>query len=104
MPRNGGKPVASGAAPASQVQFGDIDGFVIPCSINRPRANSYRDGKDDYLVLDPKSGELTVFLNEGEDRASEPYNWRWKPIGSIASGLGPGRNVRFADIDGDGVS
>ncbi|KAJ6438913.1 Lipase 1 [Purpureocillium lavendulum] len=86
VPRNGGKPVAFGAAPASHVQFGDIDG----------------DGKDDYLVLDPKSGELTVFLNEGEDRASEPYNWHWKPIGSIASGLGPGRNVRFADIDGDG--
>ncbi|PNY28626.1 Lipase 1 [Tolypocladium capitatum] len=85
LPRNGGKPVASGAAPASQVQFGDIDG----------------DGKEDYLVVDPKTGELTAYLNEGEDH-SAPYNWHWKPVGSIASGLGPGRNVRFADIDGDG--
>ncbi|CAM1510067.1 Fc.00g004020.m01.CDS01 [Cosmosporella sp. VM-42] len=26
---------------------------------------------------------------------------QWDPIGSIATGLGPGANVRFADIDGD---
>ncbi len=25
---NNGNPIASGAAPAAQVQFGDIDGFV----------------------------------------------------------------------------
>ncbi|KND93383.1 Lipase 1 [Tolypocladium ophioglossoides CBS 100239] len=59
------------------------------------------DGMDDYLVVDPKTGELTAYLNEGEDH-SAPYTWHWKPVGSIASGLGPGRNVRFADIDGDG--
>lgn len=62
-----------------------------------------RDGKDDYLVLDPKTGELTVYLNGGIDEGSE-YGWKWNPIGSIATGLGPGANVRFADIDGDGVS
>ncbi|KAK2749084.1 hypothetical protein CKAH01_06581 [Colletotrichum kahawae] len=59
------------------------------------------DGKDDYLVLDAKTGELTVYFNEGPDR-SRPEEWRWNPIGSIAKGLGPGRHVRFADIDGDG--
>ncbi|KAH8894324.1 integrin alpha N-terminal domain-containing protein [Thozetella sp. PMI_491] len=81
---NGGKPIASGAAPASKVQFGDING----------------DGKDDYLVLDPKTGELTVYLNGGPSSGSN--GWTWNSIGSIASGLGPGANVRFADIDGDG--
>ncbi|KAI9170782.1 hypothetical protein HJFPF1_00255 [Paramyrothecium foliicola] len=84
-PLNGARPIASGAGAAHKVQFGDIDG----------------DGKDDYLVVDPKSGELTAYLNEGPD-SSRPEGWRWKPIGSIASGLGPGANVRFADIDGDG--
>lgn len=60
-----------------------------------------RDGRDDYLVVDPKTSELTACLNDGEVE-SHPYNWQWKPVGSIASGLGPGRNVRFADLDGDG--
>ncbi|PNP41723.1 hypothetical protein TGAMA5MH_06316 [Trichoderma gamsii] len=82
---NNGNPLASGAAPASNVQFGDIDG----------------DGIDDYLVTDPKTGELTAYLNEGASTVNQ-YNWLFKPIGSIASGLGPGANVRFADIDGDG--
>jgi hypothetical protein len=57
----------------------------------------------DYLVTDPKTGQLTAYLNAGPDPGT-PEGWRWKPIGSIATGLGPGKNVRFADIDGDGVS
>ncbi|KAH7006558.1 SGNH hydrolase-type esterase domain-containing protein [Fusarium venenatum] len=84
-PLNGGKPIASGAAPASQVTFGDIDG----------------DGMDDYLTLDPKSGALRVYLNKGKDSDHE-YGWRFQPIGETASGLGPGKNVRIADVDADG--
>jgi hypothetical protein len=44
-----------------------------------------------------------VYLNSGPSTSSG-NGWDWEPIGSIASGLGPGTNVRFADIDGDGVS
>ncbi|KAF5019289.1 hypothetical protein F66182_8707 [Fusarium sp. NRRL 66182] len=87
-PLNGGKPIASGAAPASQVMFGDIDG-------------NNSDGRDDYLTLDPKTGALRVYLNKGNDTESE-YGWRFQPIGQTASGLGPGKNVRIADVDADG--
>ncbi|KAH7303224.1 hypothetical protein B0I35DRAFT_498648 [Stachybotrys elegans] len=86
-PLNSGRPIASGAAPASQVVFGDIDG----------------DGLDDYLDLDPRTGLLRAYLNLGEDEDFEEYGWRFEPIGTIASGLGPGGRVRIADIDGDGV-
>ncbi|KAF4990980.1 hypothetical protein FDECE_14187 [Fusarium decemcellulare] len=84
-PLNGGKAIASGAAPAHQVVFGDIDG----------------DGLDDYLDLDDKTGLLKAYLNDGEDKNSD-YGWKFKSIGTIASGLGPGRRVRISDIDGDG--
>jgi hypothetical protein len=53
-------------------------------------------------VTDPKTGQLTAYLNEGP-ALETPEGWKWKPIGSIATGLGPGKHVRFADIDGDGV-
>ncbi|KAG5808825.1 hypothetical protein H9Q71_006708 [Fusarium xylarioides] len=80
-PINGGKPIASGAAPANQVVFGDING----------------DGLYDYLDLDPKTGLLKAYLNLGRES-----DWKFRPIGTIASGLGPGKRVRIADIDGDG--
>ena len=43
---NNGAPIAKGAAPASNVMFGDIDG----------------DGIDDYLVLQAKTGALSAYL------------------------------------------
>ncbi|KAK1448624.1 hypothetical protein CMEL01_07939 [Colletotrichum melonis] len=51
-PVNNGNPIASGAGPGNTVHFGDINGQVF-------------DGKDDYLVLDPKTGELHAYLNKG---------------------------------------
>ncbi|KAK2029622.1 hypothetical protein LX32DRAFT_616739 [Colletotrichum zoysiae] len=85
IPLNDGKPIASGAAPASHVTFGRING----------------DNKADYIVVDPKSGKLSVWLNEGQSDNS-PDNWKWVEVDVDASGLGPGKNVRIADIDGDG--
>lgn len=46
---------------------------------------------------------MSVWLNDGPD-PNFSTGWKFKEIGSIASGLGPGKNVRIADIDGDGVS
>lgn len=88
-PVNNGYPIAGGAAPGSQVQFGDIDG----------------DGYDDYLVLHPDTGALDAFLLVPSGGGESQYGgYLYNPIGQIASGLGPGKNVRIADIDGDGVS
>ncbi|EFQ34084.1 uncharacterized protein GLRG_09228 [Colletotrichum graminicola M1.001] len=85
IPLNDGKPIASGAAPASQVTFGRITG----------------NDKADYIVVDPESGKLSVWQNMGPGKNS-PDNWGWNEINVDASGLGPGKNVRIADIDGDG--
>jgi hypothetical protein len=57
---------------------------------------------DDYLDLDPETGLLKAYLNLGPDDSSS-YKWLFNPIGTIATGLGPGHRVRIADIDGDGV-
>ncbi|OBT86037.1 hypothetical protein VE02_05546 [Pseudogymnoascus sp. 03VT05] len=78
---NGGEPIASGRAPASQVLFADIN----------------RDDLDDYLVLDPVIGALSVWLNEGRD-SGVATGWKFKEMGQIASGLGPGDMVfQYAD-------
>ena len=55
-------------------------------------------------MLDPKTGQLDAYLNKGPDPASASQGWAWEPIGSIATGLGRGADIRFADIDGEGVS
>lgn len=41
-----------------------------------------------------------MWRNQGGDASGA--NWIWVPQGQIASGVGPGVSVRFADIDGDG--
>jgi hypothetical protein len=85
-PLSRGRPIASGMGRAVNVKFGDLNG----------------DGKADYLVLDPKTGELVVALNDGF-RPGAPESWSWMPQpGPWATGLGPGKHVTFADIDGDG--
>jgi hypothetical protein len=86
-PLNNGNPIASGTnQPQKYVKFGDING----------------DGRDDYLLLDHVTGQLEVFLNGGP--ANNADGWIWHPKGVTASGLGNAKDIRFADIDGDGVS
>ncbi|MER5887167.1 FG-GAP-like repeat-containing protein [Streptomyces sp. NPDC001941] len=54
------------------------------------------DARDDYVYL-AANGAVYTWLNGGPDR----YDWHYK--GRIAPGVGvPGREVTFADIDGDG--
>lgn len=56
------------------------------------------DGRDDYLNVH-KDGSVHAYVNGG----GTPNNWIWHDYGTIAGGVGvAGRNVMFADINGDG--
>ncbi|KAI4262170.1 MAG: hypothetical protein L6R42_002647 [Xanthoria sp. 1 TBL-2021] len=69
------------------------------------------DGRDDYVslasnaafcIVDPKSGAIILYKNGGPHPKG---GWIWVAANEgkpIATGLGPGRNVRLADMDGDG--
>lgn len=75
--------IASGAGARPLIHLADITG----------------DGKSDYLVVNASNGAVDLYINGGADPTAA-NNWRFTPIGTIASGLGPGGNVRFGDIDG----
>jgi hypothetical protein len=78
-----GPPIAhaSGAAPGSRVALADVSG----------------DGRADYLVVDPSSGSVTAWLNNGGDQGGGG----WIYLGRVAAGAAPGDSVRFADLNGD---
>ena len=79
--------IASGVAPGAEIHLADLDG----------------DGRADYIIVDPTSGALSVYLNGGQNSAA-PNGWVWYPKGQIASGVGPGSTVRFGDINDDGLA
>ena len=84
--QNNGNPIATGiGSKQSQIHLADIDG----------------DGKADYLSVDPVTGAVIYYRNGGPNSAANG-GWIWVDEGQIASGLGAGAGVRFADIDGDG--
>ena len=57
------------------------------------------DGKADYVIVDAKTGSLTVWKNGGPK--TDGWIWYPPPNGPIASGLGAGRGVVLADLNGD---
>lgn len=59
------------------------------------------DGKDDFVIVDPKTGGLTLYKSGGQQPNG---HWGWIPVeGQIATGLGgPGKAIRLADMNGDG--
>ncbi|CZR50217.1 uncharacterized protein PAC_00089 [Phialocephala subalpina] len=77
--------VGTGSSQGSGVHLADING----------------DGFADYLWVDPTSGAVTAYLNGGIKSDGTSV---WKSNGSIASGVGAGAGVVFADIDGDGYA
>ncbi|KAL8728048.1 MAG: hypothetical protein Q9166_005648 [cf. Caloplaca sp. 2 TL-2023] len=85
-PANGGKEITIGAgAPRDQILFADMD----------------RDGRDDLCVIHPVTGGIILYKNKGAQRGG----WGWEFKGSITSGFGgPGKNVRLADLNGDGLA
>ncbi|KAL8879760.1 MAG: hypothetical protein Q9198_002693, partial [Flavoplaca austrocitrina] len=55
-----------------------------------------------FCIGDPKSGAIILYKNGGPQAKGD---WLWIPANNgkpIATGLGPGKNVRLADMDGDG--
>lgn len=82
-PANNGHEIATGAgASREEIVFADLDG----------------DGKDDFCIINPDTGGITLYKNNGK-QADDSYGW--EPKGSIATGIGgPGKNVRLADLDG----
>jgi len=66
--------------PGEQIQLADIDG----------------DGKADYLNVDPKTGAVTAFFNQGPSGAGGGYAFS-APV-KIAGGVAPGAQIRFADM------
>ncbi|KAJ3467994.1 hypothetical protein MRS44_005558 [Fusarium solani] len=84
-PLNDGKPIARGTAPGEKIRFADLDG----------------NGRADYIVIDPKDGGMRGWLNGGP--SGNEYGWNFAEQGRIfEGGIGPGANVRLADVDGDG--
>ncbi|KAL8830972.1 MAG: hypothetical protein Q9170_005496 [Blastenia crenularia] len=84
-PQNNNQPIANGAgAQRHQVRLADLNG----------------DGKADFIIVDD-TGSAVAYQNNGPDPNS-PDGWKWDGLGPIASGIGDGAGVRFADINGDG--
>jgi lysophospholipase L1-like esterase len=75
--------IATGVgAPGAEVHFADVFGT----------------GRADYLVVDPATGAVTAWENEGPS-SSGTSRINWVPKGVIATGVGAlGSEVHFADI------
>ncbi|CAH0045932.1 unnamed protein product [Clonostachys solani] len=94
IPRSDGEPsakwtereeIATGASGrnGSGVKFADLNG----------------DGRDDYVWIDPNTGDFYGWINKGRQNGG----WLWHSIGKIANNIGASAAaVQFVDIDGDG--
>ncbi|KAK3216564.1 hypothetical protein GRF29_1g199579 [Pseudopithomyces chartarum] len=76
--------VATGIGAGRGVRIADLDG----------------DGLDDYVWVNDTTGAATLYINGGYSDGKI----NWQPKGQVASGLGDGAGVRFADITGDGLA
>lgn len=76
--------IASGVGARHSIRIADVNG----------------DKKADYLVVDDKTGAVDLWLNGGQDKNANG-GWQWNSQGRIALGICPGRQLHFADLDGD---
>ncbi len=77
---------------------GEIAGGVGASGRDIRLADLNGDGRDDYLAV-KSNGAVDAWVNNG----GSPGNWNWDGYGRVANGVGtPGREIEFADINGDG--
>ena len=50
------------------------------------------------LVIDPQSGSVQAWINQGAHPTVKPRGWVWNPIGVISPGRGDAEGVHFADV------
>ncbi|WP_405743419.1 FG-GAP-like repeat-containing protein [Streptomyces sp. NBC_01525] len=74
-----------GVPDIKQIQFADLD----------------RDGRVDYLRIEP-DGRVTAWYNQGFKEKDGRKYLEWSPPELISNPLPHPREIRFADIDGDG--
>lgn len=60
------------------------------------------DGKADYLVVDPGTGAVTAYFNNGPSGSGGIGGYDFSNPVSIATGVAPGFEIHFADIWGTG--
>ncbi|KAH7244874.1 hypothetical protein B0J15DRAFT_500889 [Fusarium solani] len=57
------------------------------------------DGRDDYIWVDPDTGDVHGWIN----RLEKDGVWQWQSLGRIAGGVGAtNETLQMVDIDGDG--
>lgn len=55
------------------------------------------DGRDDYIYVDPKDGDVYGWINRGDKDGT----WQWQPLDKIAGGVGAtNETLQMVDIDG----
>jgi lysophospholipase L1-like esterase len=92
----------SGWQPVGQLATGNvgINSILYPEGAGVRLADMNGDGRDDYLWVHPISGAVTLYINGGY---STNGGVQWISKGQIATGVGDGAGVIFADINGDGL-
>jgi hypothetical protein len=61
------------------------------------------DGRAEYLKINPDTGAVECWLNAGSPDGNDGPNAgkvTWIPQGTVATGIGQGAGVRFADLNG----
>ncbi|MFJ3673582.1 FG-GAP-like repeat-containing protein [Streptomyces sp. NPDC090106] len=84
------------------IKIGRVADGVSPGATERVVFADYNgDGRDDYLVVDDTNGRVRGWRNDSPFTNGAAA---WAGLGAIAAGpsTAPGREVQFADIDGDG--